>query len=60
MIEGSYFTLSEVVPSPALDAYVRSDTASSKGYSVLNHYRIFLDGTGCHEVFAESAIADFE
>jgi hypothetical protein len=60
MIEGSYFTLSEVIPSPALDAYVRGDTASLKAYSELHHYRIFLDETGCHEVFAESVTTDFE
>ena len=30
---------------------------SFHAYATLRHYRIFLDETGCHEVFAESVAA---
>lgn len=42
---------------PKLLAFVAADTASAKAYSELHHYRIFLDETGCHEVFAQSFTA---
>ena len=54
MIQGSYFKLVEVIPSPDLEAYVKNDLASVKAYKELHHYRIFLDETGSHEVFAEA------
>ena len=57
-IDKSYFRLHEVSPSPRLIAYMKNDTAATKAYKELHHYRIFLDGTGCHEVFAESVRAD--
>jgi hypothetical protein len=57
-IEGSYFVLSEVVPSAAVQEFVRSDTARAKAYEELHHFRIFLDETGCHELFAESVVAN--
>ena len=53
MVDGAYFRLVEV-RSPALAAFLAADTASRKAYSALHHYRIFLDESGCHEVFAES------
>lgn len=53
-IEGTYFALAEIAPSPSLDAFVANDRAASKAYRELHHYRIFLDETGCHEVYAES------
>ena len=53
LIEGAYFRLVEV-SSPALRAFIDADTSSRRAYSELHHYRIFLDETGCHEVFAES------
>ena len=53
MVNGAYFRLIEI-HSPALAAFVAADMASRKAYSELHHYRIFLDETGCHEVFAES------
>ena len=55
MIKDAYFRLHEVVPSTRLNKFLASDTAVSKAYRELHHYRIFLDETGCHEVFAESA-----
>lgn len=58
MIEGSYFVLSEIDPSPALQAYMRADSATAKAYQELHHFRILLEETGCHEVFAQSASAD--
>jgi hypothetical protein len=53
----AYFKLVEVDPSQSLAAYVKADRASAKAYKELHHYRIFLDETGCHEVFAESVHA---
>lgn len=57
-VNGCYFTLSEVVPSSALHSFLSQDKASSKAYKELRHFRIFLDETGCHELFAESASAN--
>ncbi len=54
-ISDAYFRLHEVVPSPRLKTFLASDTAACKAYRELHHYRIFLDETGCHEIFAESA-----
>jgi len=53
MVHAAYFRLVEVA-SPELQAFIAADSASAKAYSELHHYRIFLDETGCHEVFAES------
>lgn len=57
-IDGSYFVLSEVTPSEKLESYIRNDKAGARAYRELHHYRIFLDETGCHEVFAESVSAN--
>ena len=54
-ISSSYFKLIEVSPSPQLDIYIKNDSSTRKAYKELHHYRIYLDETGCHEVFAESA-----
>jgi hypothetical protein len=55
MIEGAYFRLVELRGSSALTAFIKGDQASAKAYRELHHYRIFLDETGCHELFAQSA-----
>lgn len=55
MTEGAYFRLVEVQDSTALTAFIREDRAIAKAYRELHHYRIFLDETGCHELFAQSA-----
>lgn len=57
MIKDSYFALTEVTHSPDLSAFLAHDRSSAKAYRELHHYRIFLDETGCHEFFAESAHA---
>lgn len=57
MINSSYFRLVEIQNSKELASFISSDTASVKAYKELHHYRIFLDETGCHEFFAESAHA---
>ena len=57
-IEGCYFSLVEVAPSRSLQSFLTQDQASTKAYQELHHFRIFLDETGCHELFAESAFAD--
>jgi hypothetical protein len=56
-IKSAYFALVEIVDSPSLAAYIAADKASAKAYSELHHYRIFLDETGCHELFAQSYAA---
>jgi len=55
MVRDAYFRLVEYPDSPAVAAFIASDRAGRRAYAKLSHYRIFLDGTGCHEVFAESA-----
>ena len=49
----SYFRLSEVSSSQLAD-FIDADKSPNRAYSELHHYRIFLDETGCHELFAES------
>ena len=55
MIEGAYFRLVELRDSSALAAFIAADQTPRKAYRELHHYRIFLDETGCHELFAQSA-----
>jgi hypothetical protein len=57
MIEGAYFRLVEVRDSRALAAFIEGDQSPAKAYRELHHYRIFLDETGCHELFSQSAHA---
>jgi hypothetical protein len=52
MIESSYFRLVEVKQSEALSVFIQSDYRNL--YEKLHHYRIFLDETGCHEIFSKS------
>ena len=56
-IEGAYFKIAEITDSQLLEDYVRNDRAPRKAYGELHHYRVFLDETGCHEVFSESCRA---
>jgi len=55
VIKTAYFRLVEVTPSDALTTFIKQDTEPAKAYRELHHYRIFLDETGCHELFAQSA-----
>jgi len=55
MIQTAYFRLVEIIDSVALRSFVVSDRSLQKAYRELHHYRIFLDETGCHEIFAETA-----
>jgi len=57
MISGAYFRLVEVTDSAELAAFLQGDRSPRRAYNELHHYRIFLDETGCHEVFAQSASA---
>ena len=50
----AYFKLVEVVDSARLIEYVQNDKAGNRAYQELHHYRIFLDESGCHELFAQS------
>jgi hypothetical protein len=52
-IEGAYFAVAEILGSSSLAAYIANDRAGAKAYRELHHYRIFLDETGCHELYAE-------
>jgi len=54
-VQGAYFALAEVVESASLARFLSEDKASSKAYTALHHFRVFLDEHGCHEVFAERA-----
>ena len=56
-IAGAHFAVAEVEHSMTLAEYVRSDRAPVKAYRELHHYRVFLDETGCHEVYAEGCAA---
>ncbi len=56
-IRDAYFQLVELVGSPAVADYVERDKSPRKAYSELHHYRIYLDETGCFEVFAQVAAA---
>lgn len=56
-IKEAYFKLVEVSPSELMKGFIDSDRATVKPYKQLHHFRIFLDETGCHEVFAEAAIS---
>ena len=57
LITTAYFKLVEVIDSPTLSSFIDSDRAPRRAYKELHHYRIFLDETGCHELFAESTSA---
>lgn len=57
LVKSAYFRLVEVMESRALSSFIDGDRAPRKTYRELHHYRIFLDETGCHELFAESASA---
>jgi hypothetical protein len=57
MVRDAYFRLVEYPNSPAVRTFIEQDRANGKAYARLSHYRIFLDETGCHEVYAESAAA---
>jgi hypothetical protein len=52
-IGGAYFAVEEIPDSGSLAAYIANDRAGAKAYRELRHYRIFLDETGCHELYAE-------
>lgn len=54
MIRSAYFRLVELKHSNALSTFVQADHSPRKAYRELHHYRIFLDETGCHELFAQS------
>ena len=53
-MEGEHFAVTEVLCSQSLAEYVANDKAAIKAYSELHHYRVFLEETGCHEVYAQS------
>jgi hypothetical protein len=55
IIKSAYFQLVELRGSSALAAFIEGDRVTAKAYRELHHYRIFLDETGCHELFAQSA-----
>ena len=53
-VSSAYFKLVELVQSKRLIEFVANDMAAAKAYRELHHYRIFLDESGCHELFAQS------
>ena len=51
---GAYFRLVEVDPEQELHSF-NALAANRRGpYTGLHHYRIFLDETGCYDIFCES------
>lgn len=52
-IEGAYFAVTEIPNSNSVATFIANDRAVAKAYRELHHYRIFLDETGCHELYAE-------
>ena len=54
-VQTAYFKLVDLAQSHLLTKYIAEDRANAKAYKELHHFRVFLDGHGCHEVFAESA-----
>lgn len=50
----SYFCVDDLGESADLSRYVLGDIASKKAYKSLSHYRIFLDETGCYDIYSES------
>lgn len=56
MINDGYFRVVEYANSSAVKQFIKQDRATLKSYARLSHYRIFLDATGCHEVYAEAVI----
>jgi hypothetical protein len=57
LVKSAYFQLVEVIESRALFSFIDNDRAPRRAYKELHHFRIFLDETGCYELFAESASA---
>jgi hypothetical protein len=56
-IEGAYFKVAEIPHSRSLARYIANDSAGNRAYQELHHYRIFIDETGCHELYAERCVA---
>jgi hypothetical protein len=50
----AYFKLVEMTSSSEVRAFIKSDTSNQRAYGDLHHFLIFLDETGCYEVFSES------
>jgi hypothetical protein len=57
MVRDAYFRLISDRSSAGLARFISNDRSSAKAYSQLAYFRIFLDETGCHEMYAESANA---
>jgi hypothetical protein len=58
MIKTAYFRLVEITDSVPLRSFIAGDGSARRAYNELHHYRIFLDESGCHEVFAEAALLE--
>lgn len=50
----AYFKLVEVEKSRELKSFLKRDRSSNFSSQGIRHYRIFLDETGCYDVFSES------
>ncbi len=50
----AYFRLVEIDHKKELRAFVDQASGRNVPYSILRHYRIFLDETGCYDIFCES------
>src|SRR5687767_2008168 len=50
IVKSAYFRLVEVSSTKLVD-FIDEDRSSNRAFCELHHYRIFLDETGCHELF---------
>jgi hypothetical protein len=53
-VKSAYFKLVRLDDSERVKTFIMTDRATSKAYTKLHHFRVFLEGHGCHELFAES------
>ena len=51
----AYFELVDLGETKELKSFIASDQSSTKSFDDLKHYRIFLDETGCYDIFAQHA-----
>jgi hypothetical protein len=51
----AYFMLVDLGATNELNQFISNDQSSTKPYKGLKHFRIFLDETGCYDIFAEHA-----
>ena len=51
----AYFELVDLGDTKELASFIANDQSFVKAYDSLKHFRIYLDETGCYDIFAEHA-----